>query len=170
MSEINIRYGIAGAIVIVSVVMIAFVGLGAADGETDGPYFEVSDLSAPDGVTEGHEFSASAIVTNTGDEAGTQHITIVLLDEHGEVVSNFDEHGSHQAREPGESAKVGFTVRADVEPGEYTLAIRSEDDAASQPLTVTEDPFTEADGSGFGVLGAAIALTGSVLLARRYRS
>jgi hypothetical protein len=44
---------------------------------------------------------------------------------------------SNQQRDPGKSSYVSFNWTVDVPPGDYTLAIRSEDDSVRRAFTVT---------------------------------
>jgi predicted ribosomally synthesized peptide with SipW-like signal peptide len=106
--------------------------------------FEVSDLliQSEQGGTdlteaaEGTTIYVAANVTNNGGETDTQRISFDVLDEEGAVtVSEVD--FSNQQRDPGASSYVSFNWTVDVPPGDYTLAIRSEDDSVRRGFTVT---------------------------------
>lgn len=98
--------------------------------------FEVSDLNTATTVSEDGDIFVTADVANTGEVRDKQYVSFELLDADEEFIEELD--FSYQHRSGGEAAYVSFLWDVDVDPGEYTIAIRSEDDVDSQPLTVTE--------------------------------
>jgi len=127
--------------------------------------FQIVGLSPSDAtVTQGDTVVVDVTVQNVGDEDGTQ---TVELDING---IGFDESLTLAG---GEADSVSFSVPTDdVEPGDYTHTVSTEDDSASGSLTVEEeeeeeDDDADDDGAGFGIAVAALALLGAALLAMR---
>ncbi|WP_273837174.1 S8 family serine peptidase [Halococcus sp. PRR34] len=128
-------------------------------GDPEPAYFAVSNLTGPSEVGQGEEFTATATITNTGDEEGTQTIYPFLseatavsqydLSELGtqEMLANFRPQAAPQevTLDGGESTTVSFTyeISADKEPGNYSYVASSLQEIASHPLTITA-----ANGSG----------------------
>jgi len=123
-------------------------------------------------VDQGDTVTVSATVENVGDQEGTQDVTL-------------DIDGISQSQSltlaGGETGSVSFDVdTSDVDPGDYTHTVATEDAEASGSLTVeevddgndtdgneTDDGDADDDGAGFGVAIAALALLGAALLAMR---
>ncbi|MFB6105925.1 MAG: CARDB domain-containing protein [Halobacteriaceae archaeon] len=95
-------------------------------------FFDVSALSVPANVSQGESVTVSATVTNTGDEAGTQDVSLTW------GVLPLDE--TPVSLDPGESTTYETTVSAGttaaIPPGEYEVTVASEDDDASATVTV----------------------------------
>ncbi|WP_080510238.1 CARDB domain-containing protein [Halococcus salifodinae] len=116
-------------------------------------------MTGPSEVGQGEEFTATATITNTGDEEGTQTIYPFLseasavsqydLSEVGtqEMLANLRPQATPQevTLDGGESTTVSFTyeVAADKEPGNYSYVASSLQEIASHSLTITA-----ANGSG----------------------
>ncbi len=100
--------------------------------------FRVANLDPVEAtVTQGDRIDVSATVRNAGDITDTQTIEFRI---DGDVIDQQTlELGCRQAR------TVTFTDidTADLEPGEYTHGIFSEDDSATGTLTITEVPPAE---------------------------
>ncbi|MGN8216229.1 beta-sandwich domain-containing protein [Halococcus salifodinae] len=137
----------------------AIANISVEGGEPEPAYFAVSNLTGPSEVGQGEEFTATATITNTGDEEGTQTIYPFLseasavsqydLGELGtqEMLANFRPQATPQevTIDGGESTTVSFTyeIAADKEPGNYSYVASSLQEIASHPLTITA-----ANGSG----------------------
>ncbi len=151
--------------------------------------FEIVSLSPADGsVTQGDELVVDVSVQNTGEQEATQEVVL--------SVSVLGEVGSRSLTLAGGAAdSVSFTVdTTDVEAGDYTHSVSTDNVSAEGSLTVTEpapaddsaddstddsaddnetdDNASSDDGSGpgFGIVVAALALLGAALLAMRRRT
>ncbi|MGN8216295.1 S8 family serine peptidase [Halococcus salifodinae] len=137
----------------------AIANISVEGGDPEPAYFAVSNLTGPSEVGQGEEFTATATITNTGDEEGTQTIYPFLseasavsqydLSEVGtqEMLANLRPQATPQevTLDGGESTTVSFTyeVAADKEPGNYSYVASSLQEIASHSLTITA-----ANGSG----------------------
>lgn len=104
-------------------------------GETEPANFAVNELDpAEAAVPVGAQITVGATVENTGEEEGTQEIALEL---DGESVESED-----HTLASGDSEEVSFDLdTVDLDPGEYSYAITTEDDEESGTLTAEEpDP------------------------------
>ncbi|WP_161945927.1 BGTF surface domain-containing protein [Halalkaliarchaeum desulfuricum] len=158
------------------------------DVDVDPATFEVSDLDAPAEIDVGDSVTVSATITNTGDEEGTQTVEWQL---EGDVVAS-----EEVTLDADEDTTVEFTATPDLDAGDYTHGIYTDDDSQTATLTVeavdtptpteeptptpteeptptpTEEPTptpTPEETPGFGAIAALIALIAAGLLAYRRR-
>lgn len=102
--------------------------------------FEVSDLDPTETtVEEGASFDASATITNTGESEETQEIVLLVDDD--------DVDSQELTLDSDESEVVTFegVETADLDPGEYTFTIATEDDDASGTLVIEEEVLWHRD-------------------------
>lgn len=112
----------------------------------DDAFFDVTIADADESVKAGDRFVANATVENTGDETGTQDIEFLF----DGVVKTVEEDVTIDG---GEAETVTFTADLAVEPGEYEVAIKSDDDGATTTVTVVESKGDGTDtesGTGDG--------------------
>lgn len=93
--------------------------------------FAVSDLDAPGTVTQYETFTPTVEVENTGDVAGTQTITLSLVD--GDDLAS-----KSISLDAGETTIVSFDDIALETPGVHELEVESEDDSTDRPIVVEE--------------------------------
>ncbi|ELY95243.1 hypothetical protein C482_16398 [Natrialba chahannaoensis JCM 10990] len=117
----------------------------SSDDDSDSVTITIDDEPVEDGfeviiegVTEpievGDLLEVEALIENTSTETITQTIEVAL---NGEVLDSVE-----VTLEPGDSELVTLSVdTSDLEPGEYTVTVSSEDDSDS--VTITIDPETE---------------------------
>lgn len=100
----------------------------------EGPVFEVGLTSVPAAVTVGGEMSAVATVTNVGDRAGTEPVTVSVGGEQvTETVVTLDPNKS-------DVVPVGYTSVATDAP-ELAVTVSSAGATATETVTVTEAAF-----------------------------
>ncbi|QLD84142.1 PGF-CTERM sorting domain-containing protein [Natronomonas halophila] len=149
-------------------------------GEVSGASFQVSDLSlSSTSVEAGEDVDVSANVTNNGDVAGNQTVSI--------LVDDTEVDSQEVSLDVNESTTVESTISTSDLSGDVTVEVASADDSASTTLTVeteatptatpsegtaTPEPgtateTTSQDQPGFGAGLALIALLGAALLAAR---
>jgi len=140
--------------------------------------FEVSSLEPSEAtVTQGDTVEASATITNSGEQEGTQTVEFQV---DGNAVASED-----VTLAGGDETTVEFSVdTSDLDPGDYEHAVVTEDGDATGSLTVEAEstPTPEPDdgddeetptatpseeGPGFGVIVALLAFLGAALLAVR---
>ncbi|AGB30873.1 hypothetical protein C488_03080 [Natrinema pellirubrum DSM 15624] len=93
--------------------------------------FSVSIASITSPVEQGQEIAVESEIENVGGEAGTQEVALAI---DGTVVDT-----ESVSLEAGESRSVAFdTETGALEPGEYTLAVSSDNDTAERTVTVEE--------------------------------
>ncbi|WP_161945920.1 BGTF surface domain-containing protein [Halalkaliarchaeum desulfuricum] len=157
--------------------------------DPDPATFEVSDLDAPAEIDVGESVTVSATITNTGELEGTQTVEWQL---EGDVVAS-----EEVTLDADEDTTVEFTATPDLDAGDYTHGIYTDDDSQTATLTVeevetptptptpTEEPTptptptptpeeptptpTPEETPGFGAIAALIALIAAGLLAYRRR-
>lgn len=114
------------------------IGGDDSDPDSDGAYFEVSDLDPTDATVEpGETIDVSATVANTGGEEGEQDVEVRV---DGDALDT----ESLTLESDGEET-VSFAVATDdLETGEYTHGVHSADDGQTGTLTV-ERMETELD-------------------------
>lgn len=98
--------------------------------DPDPAEFQVSDLSqTEDEIDEGDALDITATVENIGDESGEQQI---------DAIFDGETYGTETVSlEGGETTTVSFTLdSSEIEPGEYTHSVESEDDAATGTVTI----------------------------------
>ncbi|MEY7849662.1 GLUG motif-containing protein [Natrarchaeobius sp. A-rgal3] len=131
------------------------------------------EIDAIDEVTEGDVVSAVATVTNTGDAAAEQDVTLTDSG-FGDEIRDVETI----SLEPNETAETTLTWRTDRgDAGTGDLTVSSDDDAESRPVTVAVDPIVEDgdvleaggtyelaedidDGIGLEIVGDDIVLEG----------
>ncbi|MCU4925820.1 PQQ-dependent sugar dehydrogenase [Halobacteria archaeon AArc-dxtr1] len=108
------------------------------DPEEDEAFFEVADLEpAVATIDAGEPIDVSATVENTGDEEGTQDVELRVGDETLDA--------TELTLEAGADETVSFEAieTDDLEPGEYSHGVHSEDDADTGSLTIEGEPDEE---------------------------
>lgn len=103
------------------------------DGMTEDPAsFQVENLDPAEATVEmGAELTVSADISNSGDQSGTKAIELRL---DGETLASQD-----LSLDGGASETVSFDANtAELDPGEYTHSIWTEDDEATGTLTLEE--------------------------------
>ena len=91
-------------------------------------FFEVSDVAAPETVATGERFNVSALVSNTGDLAAEQDVTLSI---DGVVTDT-----AVVSLDGGTDTRVVFPNVSIATVDEYTLTIASDDDTATTTVTV----------------------------------
>jgi hypothetical protein len=101
------------------------------------PFFDVAITNVDDAVTEGATVSVDYEVTNTGDVEDTQDITLAV-------------NGTDEATDPGqtlggdETTSGSFTYEtSDGDAPAVEVSVASDDDTATDTVTVNEPPFFE---------------------------
>ena len=90
-------------------------------------------------ITEGDDGSVSVDVTNVGEEEDSFGVTLTIGDE-------LEVSTTTGVLDDGESETVTFEgVTGDLEPGEYTVSVSSDDDHLSGSVDVTEDEDDRED-------------------------
>jgi hypothetical protein len=123
---------------------------GPGESPSASPTFEVSDVD-PETATidEGRSLAVTATVSNTGGEAGSQEIELVI------DADSLD--GERLSLDPGESGTVSLSATGlpEFDPGEYDYVVLTEDDSRAGTLTIEASldvPFRRhelaADGLG----------------------
>jgi surface glycoprotein (TIGR04207 family) len=111
----------------------------AADEEVPAT-FELSELSPQDATVDvgGDPITVSADVDNTGDVEGTQTVTLEVTNASGDVVYSDD---SEETVGAGANTTVEFTdvPAGDLDAGDYTHTVASENESIEGTLTVEED-------------------------------
>jgi len=93
-------------------------------------YFEVANVSTNSPVTEGDALDVTATIENTGDKQGTQTVTL--------DVGTLGTNSTQVTLRGGANTTETFTVGTSAgDNGTYTAMVSSENDSASQQVTVT---------------------------------
>ncbi len=111
--------------------------------------FGVSIESVTSPVERGEQLAVETQVQHVGGEAGTQNVTLSI----GETAVD----SQSVSLEPGETETVSFTAETDgLEPGEYPLAVSTDNETAETTVTVEEsgEPAT------FGVVDVSAPASG----------
>ncbi|WP_084177331.1 DUF7282 domain-containing protein [Natrinema saccharevitans] len=123
--------------------------------------FDVSIASVTSPVERGQTIAVDADIENVGGEAGTQEITLAI---DGTVVDT-----ESVSLEAGESQPAAFdAVTEGLEPGEYTLAVASDDETAETTVTVEESgepatiAVTDLSAPESGEAGQQVTVTATV--------
>jgi subtilisin family serine protease len=104
------------------------------------PFFEVSGLDGPPEAETGEYIEVNATVTNTGDESGTQDVTLRLAGSGEALDGTTVETRSSVSLGPGASKTVGFTVSAPSSEGEYDYGVFTDDSSETDTMTVKNAP------------------------------
>ncbi|WP_435551638.1 DUF7282 domain-containing protein [Natrinema sp. CGMCC1.2065] len=108
-------------------------------GASEPAAFAVSIASVTSPVEQGQEITVESEIENVGGEAGTQEVALAI---DGTVVDT-----ESVSLSPGESQSVAFdTETGALEPGEYTLAVASDDETDETTVIVeaSDEPATLA--------------------------
>lgn len=111
----------------------------------DPAFFEVSDLTGPSEAEPGETATVTAKITNTGDKADTQDVTLRLAGEGGTLDSGtVIDTRSDLSLSGGEADTVGFSLEAPSDEGSYEYGVFSADDNTTKTLTV-ENSSSDSD-------------------------
>ncbi|MFC4438871.1 MULTISPECIES: DUF7282 domain-containing protein [Natrialbaceae] len=100
--------------------------------------FAVSITETNSPVERGEPLEVAADLANVGDEDGTQEIAL--------AVGGTEVDSTTLSLEPDASASATLVAdTADLEPGEYTATVSSEDDAAETPIVIEAAPDEPAE-------------------------
>ncbi|WP_455449197.1 DUF7282 domain-containing protein [Natrinema thermotolerans] len=130
-------------------------------GASEPAAFAVSIASVTSPVEQGQEITVESEIENVGGEAGTQEVALAI---DGTVVDT-----ESVSLSPGESESVAFdTETGALEPGEYTLAVSSDNDTAETTVTVEESgapatvAVTDLTAPASGEPGQQVTVTATV--------
>jgi len=135
----------------------------AVDVQPEQAAFQLSDLRVEDStITQGDTVTVSATVRNDGDEQESQEI---LLDIDG------TDRTETVTLAGDESEDIELDIETtELEPGDYTYSLATDDDELTGDLTVEADNGTDDDGTGFGVFVALLAILGVAFIGLRRRT
>jgi len=123
---------VVAALALAAVASAGAVAAQPAEENATSPDFEVTISNTNSPVDAGEPLTVTAVVTNTGNESGTQAITA--------EAPGVGDSGSFVSLTEGDSTTVTLSMRTfprDV--GDHTITAESEDDNATATVTVDRD-------------------------------